>query len=127
MEKRSDDLDIKEFLLSVLNNKEILDILPDKKVFFLHADNPNKNLYLEYEIINEYGEEFSEGKEDFTTYIIQIDIFSTKSYTKLEKIIKKHMKENGFSREMAADLYEEKTKLNHKAMRFNITLETNES
>lgn len=117
-------MNIKQYLLKVLNSKEILDLLPDEKVFFLHANNPNKIMYLEYEIINEYGADYSEGKEDYTTYVVQIDIFSTGDYTECEEVVKKVMIENGFNRDTAADLYEKETKLNHKAMRFNIDLPT---
>nr|WP_206155051.1 prohead protease [Clostridium muellerianum] len=105
-----------------MSNKEIIDLLPNSKIFFLHANNPNKKLYLEYEIVNEFGTEFSEGNEEYTEYTVQIDIFSTGDYTQLENIVKKHMINSGFSRDMAADLYEEETGLNHKAMRFNISL-----
>ena len=117
-------MNIKQYLLNVLKNKEIIDLLPDKKVFFLHANNPNKELYLEYEIINEFGAEYSEGNEDFTNYVVQIDIFSDGDYTELESIVKKYMKNNGFNRDMAADMYEKDTQLYHKAMRFNISLPT---
>ncbi len=120
-------MDIKKYLLNVLNNKEILGLLPNKKVYFLHANNPNKTLYLEYEVINEYGAEHSENKEDFTTYLVQIDIFSTGDYTKLEETVKSIMIDSGFSRDTAADLYEKETGLYHCAMRFNISLPTNES
>lgn len=120
-------MNIKQYLLNVLKNKEIIDLLPDKKVYFLHANNPNKSMYLEYEIINEFGVEYSEGNEDYTTYVVQIDIFSTGDYTELEETVKKHMISNGFNREMAADLYEKETGLYHKAMRFNIGLKTSQS
>ncbi|NFC82591.1 prohead protease, partial [Clostridium botulinum] len=73
-------MDIKKKLLKVLNSKEVIDMLPDKRVYFLHAVNPDKKLYLEYEIVNEYGVEYSEGNEDYTTYIVQLDIFSTGDY-----------------------------------------------
>jgi hypothetical protein len=120
-------LDIKKYLLKVLNSKEIIDLLPNKRVYFLHANNPNKQLYLEYEIVNEFGVEYSEGNEAFTTYVVQIDIFSTGDYTKLENAVKKIMIANDFNRDMAADLYEKETALYHCAMRFNISLPTNES
>lgn len=120
-------MNIKKYLLDILNNKEIIDLLPDKKVFFLHANNPNKSLYLEYEIVNEYGADYSEGNEDFTTYIVQVDIFSTGDYTQLENVVKKLMIQNGFNRDMSADLYEKETGLYHKAMRFNISLSTSKS
>ncbi|BDR80694.1 hypothetical protein N072000002_09500 [Clostridium tetani] len=120
-------MSIKKYLLNVLNNKEILDLLPDKRVYFLHANNPNKKLYLEYEIIDEYGVEYSEGNEDYTTYVVQIDIFSTEDYTQLEKTVKKIMIQNGFNRDMSVDLYEKETGLYHKAMRFKISLLTSGS
>lgn len=120
-------MNIKKYLLNILSNKEIIDMLPDKRVFFLHANNPNKSLYLEYEIINEYGVDYSEGKEEFTTYIVQVDIFSTGDYAKCEETVKKIMIQNGFNRDMAADLYEKETGLYHKAMRFNISLLTSKS
>lgn len=117
-------MNIKQYLLKILNNKEIINLLPNRKVYFLHANTPNKELYLEYEIINEYGAEYSEGTEDYTTYIVQIDIFSTGDYTQLEEIVKKIMLQNGFNRDIGNDLYEKDTKLYHKAMRFNISLPT---
>lgn len=117
-------MDIKQYLFKVLNSKEIIDLLPDKRVYFLHATTPNKKLYLEYEIINEYGADYSEGKEDFTTYIVQVDIFSTGDYTELENTVKEIMLKNGFNRDMSADLYEKETGLYHKAMRFKISLPT---
>ncbi|ABS42435.1 MULTISPECIES: hypothetical protein [Clostridium] len=115
-------MNIKQYILNVLNNKEIIDLLPDKRVYFLHAVNPDKKLYLEYEIVNEYGVEYSEGNEDYTTYIVQLDIFSTGDYTELENVVKKIMIHNGFNRDMAADLYEKETGLHHCAMRFNVSL-----
>ena len=120
-------MNIKQYLLKVLNDTEIINLLPNKKVYFLHAANPNKQLYLEYEIVNEYGAEFSEDSEDFTSYVVQVDIFSTADYTELENTVKRIMVDNGFSRDTAADLYEKETGLYHKAMRFNISLPTNES
>ena len=120
-------MDIKKYLLNVLNSKEIINLLPDKRVYFLHANNPNKVLYLEYEIINEYGVEHSENNEDYTTYSVQIDIFSNGDYTTLENTVKKVMLNAGFNRDMAADLYEKDTGLFHKAMRFNISLPTSEN
>ncbi|WP_010293535.1 hypothetical protein [Clostridium senegalense] len=114
-------MNIKQYVKQTLSNKEILDLLADGRVFFLHANNPNKEMYLEYEIINEYGKEYSEGEERETTYIVQVDIFSTGDYSQVEEKVKEIMLKNGFNRDSAVDLYEEDTKLYHKAIRFNIT------
>lgn len=120
-------MNIKKYLLRTLSDKRIIDLLPDKRVYFLHANNPNKKLYLEYEIVNEFGTQYSEGEEEYTTYLVQVDIFSIGDYTECEETVKKIMIQNGFSRDMAADLYEKDTGLYHKAMRFNISLPTSES
>lgn len=114
-------IDINKLLAQTLNSDEILNLTADKKVYFLHANNP-KIPYIEYEVISETGDEFSEGKEDYTKYLVQIDIFDTGNYTKLAKTIKEKMISAGFNRDQAVDLYEDKKKLNHKAMRFNISL-----
>ena len=114
-------MEIKKYLNRILNQDNIINILPDKKVYFLHANHPTPP-YIEYEIIDEYGDGYSENKEISTHYIAQIDIFSYSDYTEIEKIIYDSMIEAGFSRDKGADLYEEDTKYNHKAMRFNISL-----
>lgn len=114
-------INIHKLLAQIIKSEEILNLTADKKVYFLHANNP-KTPYVEYEVISETGDEFSEGKEIYTKYLVQIDIFDTGNYTKLADTIKKKMIEQGFNREQSVDLYEEKKKLNHKAMRFNISL-----
>jgi hypothetical protein len=115
---------IKSYLKQVLSQADIINLLPDKKVYFLHANCP-KAPYIEYQVIDEFGDAFAENKEISTRYIIQVDIFSYVDYSNIEEILLKKMIESGFNRDKGADLYEPDTKLNHKAMRFNISLPTN--
>lgn len=117
-------MDIKAHLLRTLKNEKILNLTGDKKVHFLHANNPEVP-YIEYEILRETGGAYAEGKETFTNYLVQVDIFSKNDYSDLEKEIKTAMLNAGYNRGQARDLYEEKTKLKHKAMRFNISLPFN--
>ena len=114
-------MDIKKHLINTLKVDSILNLTGDKKVHFIHANNPIPP-YVEYMVISENGDEFSEGKETYTKYLIQVDIFSLGNYSELEKQIKSVMINAGYCRDQSADLYEEKTKLYHKAMRFNISL-----
>jgi hypothetical protein len=114
-------LNIKQYVRQVLSNSEIINLTGDKKVHFLHAINPALP-YVEYEIADEYGEEYAENEEKHTTYSIQVDIFSKTDYTNLEEKIKEKMKISGFGRGTAVDLYKKDTELYHKAMRFSITL-----
>lgn len=112
---------IKQFVRQVLSDAEILNLTADKKVYFLHATSPNAP-YVEYEIFDEFGEEWAENKEIATNYYIQVDIFSKTDYSSLEDMVKQKMASTGFNRSMAADLYEQDTGLYHKAMRFITTL-----
>lgn len=113
---------IKKSIRDVLNNSEILNLLADRKVYFLHASSP-KTPYLEYQIYDENGEEWAENKEIATNYYIQIDLFSKTDYSDIELKIKEKMINAGFDRTSGADLYEEDTLLYHKAMRFSITVD----
>lgn len=113
-------------LKKILQVPEILSYLPDKKIFFLHAKNPCKEMYVEFQILDEFGADFSENEESYTQYMIQVDIFSLGDYLALEKAIKSQMKTYGFERTASEDLYEPETGLYHKAMRFSIILETEE-
>lgn len=113
---------IKQYLHEILSKKAITDLLPDKKVYFLHADTP-KVPYIEYEVFNALGAEYAENKEMATEYLIQVDIFATGNYSKIEDAVYTAMLEAGFTRYSEADLFEDKKKLNHKAFRFRITIE----
>lgn len=117
-------INIKKLVKDTLSNTDILNLTTDKKVYFLHAENPTTP-YIEYEIFDENGEEWAENKEIATNYYVQVDIFSKKDYTDLENKIKEVMTNADFSRSMCADLYENDTQLFHKAMRFFITLNNN--
>lgn len=111
---------MKKFLRDVLRDTEILSLTADKDVYFVHATNA-KTPYLEYQIIGEYGEAYAENKEVATNYTVQVDIFSVGDYTSLENKVKEKMIKAGFNRANGADLYEQETKLYHKAMRFTYT------
>lgn len=115
---------IKQYLNQVLSNNQILNLTADNEIYFLHADTPTTP-YVEYEIFDEDGELWEEGKETATNYYVQIDLFSLTDYTELENKIREVMLNASFERSMAADLYEVDTKLYHKAMRFIFTTDIN--
>lgn len=116
---------IKKYLHQVLSQKEIIDLLPDKKVYFLHADKP-KPPYIEYEIYNAQGAEYAENEETATEYFIQVDIFSLGNYSEIEDMVYKTMIKAGFYRYDENDMYEKDTHLYHKGFRFRISLERND-
>lgn len=113
---------IKEFVENILSDNQITSLTGNNKVYFLHNSKPISP-YITYEIIDESGEMWVEGKEIAVTYYVQVNIFSkTNDYSELENKIKEHMMRAGFERAMSADLYEKDTELYHKAMRFTITI-----
>lgn len=115
---------IKKKLKEVLNDKDILDLTSDKKVYFIHAKNP-KPPYIEYQVIRSRGSEYSEGNIDYLNHLVQVDIFSLGDYTNLETIMVNKFIEAGFEYNPGSpDLFEEKTGLYHKPLRFNIDLPT---
>lgn len=114
-------MDIKKHLLNALKNESILTLTGDNRVYFIHASNP-KPPYIEYQVVSERGDFFEEGQEKYTKYLVQVDIFSNGNYTELERAVKTALINEGYCRDQAVDLFEEKTKLYHKAMRFNISL-----
>lgn len=113
-------MSVKSDVRNLLMDSSIINLTADKKVYFLHAENPTPN-YIEYEFYDENGNAYSEGEEIATNFYLQVDIFSKGNYGTLENAIKKKLIDNGFERLSAVDLYEDGTKLFHCAMRFILT------
>lgn len=91
--------------------------LVSNNIHFLHASSPT-DLYIEYEIYDKRYGDFSANKNTSITNFIQVDIFSKGDYTNVENMVEKVLTEKGYNFVNSADLYEENTKLFHKAMRF---------
>ncbi|MGL6187187.1 MAG: prohead protease [Clostridium chrysemydis] len=121
---------IKKKLVQSLNDESLINLLPNKRVYFIHAADQNlKTPYVEYQVINSSPSDYAEGDIKYINHIIQVDIFSSiydsnlGDYTELEKIIINKLCADGFELNPGSpDLFEEKTKLNHKPIRFNIDL-----
>lgn len=113
-------LNPKQYVKSILMDQEIINLTGDKTVHFIHAVSP-VTPYIEYLFYDENGAAWEEGKEISADYYLQVDIFSQGNYTNLENKIKEKLISAGFERDMAADMYEDDTKLFHKAMRFIFT------
>lgn len=74
--------------------------------------------YITFFKYNEIGEVFAEDTEQETRHSIQIDVWSKGNYVDVVKQVKKLLKEQGFSRVTAHELYEDDTKIFHKVIRF---------
>jgi hypothetical protein len=90
----------------------------EPKIYFLHAPESTKGIYIEYEVYDEQGALYDENTEKATDYYIQVDIFSPNDYSQVEKTVKTVLKEKGYDGGHGPDLYEKDTKLYHKPLRF---------
>lgn len=119
-------MNFKEQLYNDIADERITNIVNDN-VYFLHKnENVKTNTYIEYEIITEKYDNYYGNNNKTVNYVIQVDIFSKYDYSDLEQIIKTVLKEKDYRFSNGADLYEEDTKLYHKAMRFNkVIMQTN--
>ncbi|ETT84174.1 hypothetical protein MKZ08_08470 [Viridibacillus sp. FSL R5-0477] len=74
--------------------------------------------YITFFQYNEMGVVFAEDSEQETRHSIQIDVWSKGNHVDVVKQVKKLLKEQGFSRVTAHELYEDDTKIFHKVMQF---------
>jgi hypothetical protein len=84
----------------------------------LTEEDGSPDTYITFFLINEYGSMFADNEEQQTASLVQVDIWSKSNYNSLVEQVKNKLKEIGFTRTAGADLYEEDTKIYHKAMRF---------
>lgn len=99
-------------------------ILKDLGVPVLWNVRPSTFPSVTYFFYNEYGQEFGDGEEIGTNYSLQVDVWSKGDYSLLVEQIKTKLKESGFYRISANDLYEDDVKVYHKALRFNYLKES---
>lgn len=67
----------------------------------------------------EPSEQFADGKETIRGHYIQVDIWSKSNYSDIQKQIEKLLDSAGFIRRAPGpEMYEEETKIFHKALRY---------
>ncbi len=89
-------------------------------IYFLHKLEENMaDTYIEYEIVRKTHDDYCGNNNLTENYIVQVDIFSKGSYSKIEETIEEVLKEKDYVFLQSIDLYEKNTKLFHKGMRFN--------
>lgn len=97
--------------------KSVLDPIVSNK--FQAYDSP-PDTYCTYFVYNEQGEAWAENESISTGYYVQVDIWSKGNYSTLYQQVKAAMVSAGFHFSYAQDLYENDTKIFHKAIRFNV-------
>jgi hypothetical protein len=77
-----------------------------------------ESTYITFLLYDESGFLFADDTEQETAYYVQIDVWSKNDYTDLVDQVKSILSNAGFAKTSAVDLYEQDTKIYHKAMRF---------
>jgi hypothetical protein len=77
-----------------------------------------ESTYITFLFYDESGFLFADNIEQETAYYVQIDVWSKNDYTDLVDQVKSILSNKGFAKTSAVDLYEQDTKIYHKAMRF---------
>lgn len=110
---------MKKQLRKDLMDKRITDLVGKNNIFLLHAATQPKTDYIEYEVYDKKYADYSGGEHKSEIHLIQVDIFSKGDYSSIEDAVEEVLHEKGYKFIQSADLYEQDTKLYHKAMRFN--------
>lgn len=111
--------DIKtEVRTALLNNAALVSLLGGQRVYQLAAPDATEFPRITFfEVIN-YDAAFADDVPIMADVIVQIDVWSKVSTSVIAGEVDKTMKQLGWSRTSAADLYEEDTKIYHKALRY---------
>lgn len=104
-----------------LNDNRITELC-DNIYYYIKPEDKQADLYIEYRILGDYERNFAGNKNLTELYLIQVDVFSKGSYKNLVSVIKTVLKEKNYTYVDGVELYEEDTKLYHKAMRFKYSM-----
>lgn len=100
-------------------NKAIIDALKPLNVpVSFQIYNGTADTYITIFCYLENGELYADDIQKGTGYYMQVDVWSKTNYTNIVEQIKSAMTQADFSFLSAYDLYENDTKIYHKAMRF---------
>ncbi|WDU84209.1 tail completion protein gp17 [Caloramator sp. Dgby_cultured_2] len=108
---------------SLKSNSNLINLLGGQRIYFQVAPNPNEFPRITYFEIDNFGSLYADDEEKASEIHVQIDIWHKSNTTAIADEVDKTMKNIGFGRTSAADLYEEDTQVYHKALRYVINRE----
>lgn len=90
--------------------------------FYGWYDKDINETHVTFMLISDLDENYADDEAESNTTLFQVDVWSKENMEDLKKIIKTAMKTlDNCTYSNGADLYENDTKIYHKALRFNIT------
>ena len=119
-----------EILTALESNQALIDLLGGPKIYHLRADRAATHPKISFFEITNFDDNYADDRAISSEIHIQIDIWAkadmmvTVSTIAVE--VDKTMKQLGFKRTAAADLYEDDTAVFHKALRYYTNRELEE-
>ncbi|ELK43995.1 phage protein [Brevibacillus agri BAB-2500] len=111
--------DIKtEVRTALLNNASLVSLLGGQRIYQLAAPNATEYPRITFFEVTNYVAAFADDVPIMADVIVQVNIWSKDSTSAIAGEVDETMKAQGWSRTSAADLYEEDTKVYHKAVRY---------
>lgn len=112
-------IDLKPAILKALeSNQALVSLLGGKRIYQLVAPKAEEFPRITFFELNNRGERYADDVELSSDVRIQMDVWSKGNTSRLSEEVDKTMKALGFQRYFATDLYEDDTKVFHKAMRY---------
>ncbi|MEN6349336.1 MAG: DUF3168 domain-containing protein [Syntrophomonas sp.] len=108
-----------EVKTGLLGNSSLITILGGPRVYQQVAPRPNEFPRISFFEMTNFDTGFADDTAIASEIHLQIDIWSKGSTTDVAGEVDKTMKALGYKRTGSADLYEEDTKIFHKALRYS--------
>jgi len=117
-------IDVKPEILGTLkNNPALTTFLGGQRIYQLVAPNADEFPRITFFEMSNFGSQYADDTESASEILVQVDVWSKGSTSKIAPEVDRTMKQIGFKRTSTADLYEDDTKIFHKAMRYTTTRE----
>ena len=98
-------------------------LLGGQRVYFQVSPNADEYPRITYYELDNSGALFADDVEQASEIVIMVDVWSKTSTSAIAQAVDNVMTGLGFEREAAPDLYENDTKVHHKAIRYGIEKE----
>lgn len=108
---------------ALLNNTALVSLLGGERIYQLAAPNATEFPRITFYEVTNRDAAFADDMPIMADVIVQIDVWSKGSTSAIAGEVDETMKTQGWSRTSAADLFEDDTKVYHKAMRFRMQIE----
>ncbi|WP_051570333.1 tail completion protein gp17 [Paenibacillus ehimensis] len=117
-------IDIKtEIRQALLNNAALVSLLGGPRVYQLAAPRADEYPRITFFEVTNYDSEFADDGAYASDVTVQIDVWAKDSTSTIAAEIDVTMKGLGYFRTSGADLYEDDTKVYHKALRYRTQIQ----